>query len=78
MEKGRKCGQISQFIKVNTRWGRNMGKGNLFGMMGTIILDNLRIIWFKVKENIYGRMVEDLLVVGRIIKWMEKEYRYRI
>jgi len=44
MEKGRKCGQISQFIKVNTRWGRNMGKGNLFGMMGTIILDNLRII----------------------------------
>lgn len=44
MAKERKCGQISQFTKVNIRWARNMGKENLFGMMGTIILDNLKII----------------------------------
>lgn len=37
-----------------------MEKGSLFGMMGTIILDNLKIIWFRVKENIFGKMDEDL------------------
>ena len=53
-----------------------MVKENSNGKMAQNIEENLIIIWYKVMENILGLMVENMKDLGRIIKWMVKEYKY--
>ena len=58
-------------IKVSSRMERKMDLGDLNGLMGAYTRENSKIMIYMVKENINGRMVEFMKVIGSIIKNME-------
>jgi hypothetical protein len=51
-----------------------MGKGNLLGEKGEgCMRENLKIIKFVGLDHLYLMIIENMKVIGKIIKWMEKE-----
>lgn len=63
-------GLIILYSKDNILWVKNMVRVNFNGKMDQNILVILIIILYKDMENIHGMMVENILVHGKIIKWM--------
>jgi hypothetical protein len=47
---------------------------NLNGLMEPLMMENFKKIIFMVKENINGVIKENILEIGKTIKWMEKEF----
>jgi len=50
-----------------------MGKGNLLGEKGVECMrENLKIIKFVGLDHLYLMIIENMKVIGKIIKWMGK------
>jgi hypothetical protein len=60
MEKEKKSGQMELVIKDNIKMEKKMGKVHLNGLMDLFILEISFKIIYKVKENIVGKMVENM------------------
>jgi hypothetical protein len=60
-------------IKDFTIMEKNKELDNLNGQMVLLIKEISKRIIFMVKESIIGLMVENLLEIGKIEKWMERE-----
>ena len=65
-------GQMVLNMKDSMKWVWNMELEHSYGVIKVPILDNLYITIFMVKVFIVGQMVESILAIGRIIKWMVK------
>ena len=74
MEKERKYGQIMRVIRDNIKMAKRTGEEHLNGQMDQCTLESLAKITFKELGNTVGRMEENILVIGKTTKWMEKEY----
>ena len=59
-------------IQAFIRWGKNMGRGNLYGKMGVNIKGNFWRITFKESGHTPGLTAENIKGIGKIIKWTEK------
>ena len=64
MEEEQKVGLMAQYIMVNIKKVPNQVKVNLNGRMGLNIKDILRIIVLMVKEYLYGKIKEFMMVIG--------------
>lgn len=73
MEKEKKFGLMVLVIKANIKMEKKMGEELLDGLMVLYMLENFFKIIYKDKVNIVGKMEENMLENGKIIKWMEKE-----
>jgi len=60
-------------MKVNIKWERNMDKEGSIGLTIRLMKENFKITIYMVKANTYGQMEENLLVIGKIIKWTAME-----
>jgi len=74
MEKEKKFGLMVLVTKDYIIKEKNMEMEYLNGPMDLFMKGNFIKIIFKDKENIDGKMVENILENGKIIKWMAKEY----
>ena len=73
MVKEKKCGQIKRLMRATIYKEKNTVREYLNGLMVQNIKENFTKIISMELENINGRMVESMLVLGKIIEWMEKE-----
>lgn len=73
MEKEKKFGQMVLVMKDYIIKEKNMEMEYLNGQMDQFMKENSFKIIFKDKVNIDGKMVENILENGKIIKWMAKE-----
>ena len=64
MEEEQKVGLMELYIMVNIKKVLNQAKVNLNGRMGLNIKDILRIIVLMVKEYLYGKIKEFMMVIG--------------
>ncbi|CAD8101038.1 unnamed protein product [Paramecium primaurelia] len=62
------------FIKDNIKMEQRMVEVHSNGLMVLFMWETSTKTIFKDKENIVGKMVENMLANGKIIKWMEKEF----
>mgnify|MGYP001807978036 CR=1 FL=1 len=76
MEKEKKYGQMELVMKDNTKMVKKTEEVHSNGLMDLFMWETSFRTIFKDKESIVGRMVENMLENGRIIKWMAKEYIY--
>lgn len=53
-----------------------MGKGDMNMQMVIILKESFRMGGDKEKEFIVGKMETNLLDIGKMIKWMEREISY--
>jgi hypothetical protein len=78
MEKDKKYGLMVIVIKANIKMEKKMVEEFLNGLMVQSMLENFFKIIYKDKVNIVGKMEENMLVNGKIIKWMAEEYIFYI
>ena len=76
MVKGLNPGQMVLTIKGAMLREENMVLEFLLGQIKVHMRDNSLKIILKVKEFINGLMVELMKVIGKIIKWMDREYSH--
>ena len=69
-----KLGPMEQDMKENTSKERNMGKETFSGRMDRDTKVSLLTTTSMELESMNGRMVDVMKALGRITKWMEKEF----
>lgn len=74
MEREKKYGLTVLVIKANIKMEKKMVGEFLNGLMVQFMLGNFFKITFKDRVNIVGKMEENMLVNGKIIRWMGEEY----
>lgn len=74
MVKEKKYGLMELVMKDYIIKEKNMEMVYLNGLMDLFMKENFIKTIFKDKVNIDGKMVENILENGKIIKWMAKEY----
>ena len=74
MVKEKKYGLMVLVMKDYIIKEKNMEMVYLNGLMDLFMKENFIKTIFKDKVNIDGKMVENILENGKIIKWMAKEY----
>ena len=65
---------MGQVILENLKQGKKLGKENLNMGMDLIILELFIIINYMEKVYMFGLMVENIAVIGKIIELKGKEY----
>jgi hypothetical protein len=78
MEREKKYGLMVLVIRANIKMEKKMVEVFLNGLMVQSMLENFFKITYKDRVNIVGKMEENMLVNGKIIKWMGEEYIYYI
>lgn len=78
MEKDKKYGLMVIVIKANIKMEKKMVEEFLNGLKVRSMLENFFKMSDKDKVNIVGMMEENMLVNGKIIKWMAEEYIFYI
>ena len=76
MGKDKRYGQMVLVTKDNIKMEKKMAGVHSNGLMVLFMWETFTKTIFKVKESIVGKMVENTLGNGKIIKWMEKGYGY--
>lgn len=66
-------GQTIPFLLEYINRVRKMVGEHLIGVMEQNMKDSLLIIQYMVMGSMYGQIKENILVNGKIIKWMGKE-----
>ena len=76
MVKVLKLGLMEQNMLENMLWEKSMDKAHLIGQMGAHTQVSLLITTLKAKEFINGQTYEDLMEIGKIIKWMVEGFSH--
>ena len=74
MDLDKRLGLMTPNMKEITKWELKKVKALFIGLKALFTQENLEKILLMVKDHINGLMAENLLVNGKIIKCMEKEF----
>ena len=71
---GKKVGLMGLHMKGIINKEKKVDKENSNGLMGVPMMVNLRIIILMEKGFIHGEIKDNILEIGKIIKWMDMEF----